>query len=382
MGEIYFDNAATTRVDEAVADLMRDIMLQNYGNPSSLHSRGVRAQLALEHAKKQVMSAIGARGGKLYFTSGGTEANNLALFGAAEVKKRRGNRIIVSAVEHSSIIESAKELQKRGFEVIFLSPDESGVISPQIVANACDENTILVSVMLVNNEVGTVNPLKDIVKRVRERSSNAYIHTDAVQAFGKTPFSVSELGVDMLTVSGHKIHAPKGIGALYLADKVRVAPLLFGGEQQDKIRPGTENMPSIAALGLAAENAVKGLEKNAENAARVREVLIAGLGGIENAVINSPVSGGCEFMLNCSVLGYRSETLLHFLAAKEIYVSSGSACAKGAKSHVLSAMGRDAAAIDSALRISLSKYSTEQQAREFLSALKEAVATLRPAARN
>ncbi|MBP1577782.1 MAG: cysteine desulfurase [Oscillospiraceae bacterium] len=379
MDEIYFDNAATTAVDADVAQLACKVMCEQYGNASSLHSKGVEAQLLMERAQKQVLTALGAKSGKVIFTSGGTEANNLAIFGGASAKKRRGNRVITTTIEHSSVIDSARELKKQGFDVIEIAPEQNGVISAEKLLSFCNEDTILVSVMAANNEIGTIQPIEKIAKSLKRLSPNALMHVDAVQAFGKMPLSVSALGVDLMTVSGHKIHAPKGIGALYIADKVKIDPRQFGGGQQGKIRPGTESVPLIAALGLAAQNAHKNLAENAAKAAAAKAELLSLLNEIEGITINSPGENCLPYVLNCSVLGYRSETLLHFLEAQKIYVSSGSACSMGAKSHVLAAMGKTPAEIDSALRISFSKYSTAEQAQFFAQQIKSAMSTLRRA---
>ncbi|MFV0496876.1 MAG: cysteine desulfurase family protein [Candidatus Fimivivens sp.] len=379
MNEIYFDNAATTQVNEDVISLMAQVMREDYGNPSSLHTRGVQAQLLMTRAQKQLLAALGAKCGQVLFTSGGTEANNLALFGGADAKKRRGNRIVITSIEHSSVLATARELARRGFEMIEIQPESDGHIDAEKLIDACNDETILVSMMLVNNEVGTVQPITQVAKKLRLKSPNALLHTDAVQAFGKIPFSVSALGVDMLTLSGHKIHAPKGVGALYVADKVRLTPLLYGGSQQRGLRPGTESVPMIAALGLAAQNAADQLDNNRSKSQQTKDALIEGLSALSNVCINSPSENCSPFLLNCSALGYRSETLLHFLASHGIYVSSGSACSKGAKSHVLAAMGKNAREINAALRISLCATNTPQQAARFCDTLRLAMQSLRQA---
>lgn len=381
MEEIYFDNAATTRTDPEVAALMTHVLCEEYGNPSSLHSRGVQAQLVLERAARQLETALGQKRGKgrLLFTSGGTEANNLALFGAADALRRRGKRIVTTSVEHASVLDSAKELGNRGFDPVFLDPGADGRISADKLLEACDEQTVLVSMMMVNNEVGTVQPIADpaVIREIRRRSPHALIHTDAVQAFCKHPFSMATLGLDLVTVSAHKIHGPKGVGALALADGVRINPQLFGGSQQQRLRPGTENVAGIAALGFAAERAASQLLENRARAsavgARLRE-LLADQPGI---VFHSPIEGCSPFLQNLSAVGHRSETMLHALAAEGIFLSSGSACSKGAKSHVLAAMGCSAAEIDSALRLSFCKYNTPQEAERFAETLLRLRDTLR-----
>ncbi len=378
MQEIYFDNASTTRVDDAVIAQMTDVMKNEYGNPSSLHSRGVSAQLRVERARRQVETALGMKEGRLFFTSGGTESNCLAILGAAEALRRRGDRVILSALEHASVLTCGKELERRGFHVTVIPSDREGRVSLEALEDALDDRTILVSLMLVNNEVGTVQPVAQAARLVHARCPQARFHTDAVQAFGKIPFRVGDLGVDLLSLSGHKIHAPKGVGALYAAPGVRLIPLLYGGGQQEGIRPGTESVPLIAALGVAAHEAQTDLKPTAERLGALRKRLLAGLAEMD-AVIHTPAENVSPFIFNFSVPGFRSETILHFLAQRNIFVSSGSACSKGARSHVLSAMGCPEEEIDSALRLSFSKYSTPQEADAFLESLREALRSLRRA---
>lgn len=377
--EIYFDNASTTRVDDSVIALMVDIMKNEYGNPSSLHSRGVAAERQMVRARRQLLEAMGAKDGRCVFTSGGTEANNLALFGAAGALRRRGNRIVTTAFEHSSVMASCEELERRGFEVARIGPRPDGFVDPEEFLAACDEQTILVSMMLVNNETGAVQPMAEIARGARLKSPRALVHSDAVQAFGKIPFSVDRLGIDLMTVSGHKIHAPKGVGALYLAPGARVLPILFGGGQQDKLRPGTEGVPLAVALGAAAYEAAAELTANTERVRAVRARLLKRLSAMEGIVFHSPERNNSPYLLDISAPGFRSETMLHFLAERSIFVSSGSACSKGAKSHVLEAMGRPAAEIDSALRVSLCKHNTVDQADRFAEALSIAMRELRRA---
>jgi len=379
MQEVYFDNAATTRVDSAVIAQMTEVMQSEYGNPSSLHTRGVNAQLRMERAVRQVEAALGVREGRVLFTSGGTESNNLAILGSAEALRRRGERIVTTAIEHASVSESVKELERRGFEVVTLSPDASGRIPLSALEEALTERTILVSMMLVNNEVGTIQPVREAAQLVHARCPAAQFHTDAVQAFGKIPFRVGDLGVDLLSISGHKIHAPKGIGALYVAPRARIRPLFFGGGQQNGLRPGTESVPLIAALGAAAREAQTDLPAAAERLAALKKRLLAGLADMEDVVVHTPAEEVSPFLLNFSVKGFRSETVLHFLERRNVFVSSGSACAKGERSRVLAAMGCPDDEIDSAIRLSFSKYNTPEQADRFLESLREAVAALRRA---
>ena len=379
MNEIYFDNAATTRVDDDIAALAVRVMCEHYGNASSLHSKGVQAQLLMQKAEKQLLSAMGAKSGRIIFTSGGTESNNLALFGGSHARRRRGNRIITTTIEHSSVIDSARELKERGFDVIEIAPQADGRIDPDELLSFCNEQTILVSVMAANNEVGTIQPIEKIARPLKKLSPNALFHVDAVQAFGKMPLSAAKLGVDLMTVSGHKIHAPKGVGALYIADKIKIDPQLFGGGQQSKIRPGTESVPLIAALGQAAENAVKNMSANTQKVSEAKDELLRLLSDMEGITINSPAENCLPYILNCSAEGFRSETMLHFMEAEGIFISSGSACSMGAQSHVLSAMGKSRREVDSALRISFSKYNTPEQAKIFAEKLTIAMKTLRKA---
>ena len=354
--EHYLDNSATTAVSAKAAEKAYRIMVENYGNPSSLHLKGMQAEQELEAARRSVARALGAQIEEIFFTSGGTEANNTALFGIAQAKKRRGNRIIISSIEHSSVIEAAKRLENDGFEVVKILPDSDGVITPESVLREVDGNTILVSVMCVNNEIGAVMPVGEIFSAVKEKNSEVICHTDAVQAFGKIPLNARRLSADLITVSAHKVHAPKGCGALYIKKSIRIVPHQYGGEQEKKIRPGTEALPLIAAFGVACEEFA--IEENygavSELNAYAREKLLA----IDGVTVNSP-ENALPYVLNISAGRVRSETMLHFLEELDVFVSSGSACAKGKPSHVLSAMGLSGERADSALRISFSKYNSK-----------------------
>lgn len=355
--EHYLDNSATTVVSEKSAEKAYKIMTEIYGNPSSLHLKGMQAEDELIVARKNVSSKLGAMSEEIFFTSGGTEANNTVLFGVAQAKKRRGNRIIISSVEHSSIIESAQKLENDGFDVVRISPREDGVIHVEDVLSAVDEKTILLSIMCVNNETGAIMPVSEIFSAVKEKNSEVMCHTDAVQAFGKIALNAKRLGADFISVSGHKIHAPKGVGALYIRKGARLVPLHYGGEQEKKIRPGTESLPLIGAMGVAcSEFAIESnLEKIQELNRYAKEKLLA----IDGVSINSP-ENALPYVLNISAGRVRSETMLHFLEELDVFVSSGSACSKGKPSHVLSAMGLSRDRADSALRISFSKYNNKE----------------------
>lgn len=371
--EHYLDNSATTKVSEASAKKAYQIMTQTYGNPSSLHSKGIEAERELNLAKECVARALGATAEEIIFTSGGTEANNLALFGTAEARKRRGKKIITTTVEHSSIVESADRLEKEGYEIVRISPQADGVIHKEDIIASLDENVIMVSVMLVNNETGAIMPIQEIFSAVKRYNKDIICHTDAVQAFGKLSINAKKLSADLISVSGHKIHAPKGVGALYIKKGTRLIPRQYGGEQQKKIRMGTEPMPLIASMGVACTEF--DLDSVYEKISQLNEYTKKLLLEIDGVELNSP-QNALPFVLNISAGRVRSETMLHFLEEREIYVSSGSACAKGKPSHVLSAMGIDRKRADSALRISFSKHSTKEDAEALANAVKEGLATL------
>ncbi len=354
--EHYLDNSATTAVSKAAADTAYRVMTQAYGNPSSLHSKGMEAETELKRARKSVASKLRVSDEEILFTSGGTEANNLALFGAAYATCRTRKKIIISSVEHSSVTEAAKRLEAEGFIVERISPRPDGIVHPEDVAAAADENTAIVSIMIVNNETGAVMPVSEIFAAVKEKDEKILCHTDAVQAFGKLAVKARALGADLISVSGHKVHAPKGVGALYIKKGVRLVPRQYGGEQEKRIRPGTENLPAIAALGAACDEFdVDGnFEKVRALNAYAKEKLLS----IDGVELNSP-ENALPYVLNISAGRVRSETMLHFLEERDVFVSSGSACAKGKPSHVLSALGLSRERADSALRISFSKHNTK-----------------------
>lgn len=355
--EHYLDNSATTKVSPAAAQKALALMCANYGNPSSLHSMGLRAEEELESARHAIAKSLSCDDQEIFFTSGGTESNNLAVTGACAAQKRAGNRIVTSSIEHSSVLETMEELKKQGYDVVFLPPDTKGRISAESIANAVDSNTILVSVMYVNNEIGSIMEIDKIKKAVLSKQAPALIHTDAVQAYGKLPIKVKKLGVDLLSVSAHKIHGPKGIGALYIKKGVRILPQHFGGEQERKIRPGTEALPLIGAFGEAVREL--DIPETGKKIKELNDYAKHTIGSLQDVTVISP-EDALPYILNVSVKGIRSETMLHHLAQQKVYVSSGSACAKGQPSHVLKALGIEKDLADSALRISFSKYSTKE----------------------
>ena len=374
MREIYLDNSATTKVCRQAVDKMVEIMTEKYGNPSSLHSKGHEAEKELEETRQIIADFLSVEKEEIYFTSGGTEGNNTAVFGAVGALKRRGKRIITSSAEHSSVIESVQKLEKDGYEVIYLLPDESGKISLESISNAVTKDTVLVSIMAVNNETGSINPVEKIKKIIEKANSPALLHADAVQAFGKIPLKPKKWGIDILTASSHKIHGPKGAGILYLRKGARIMPLHYGGEQEKKLRPGTEPLPNICGMGEAVRN----LPDISEEMIFMRELngyCRKKLSEIENVHINSD-EDCLPYIINFSVNGIKSETMLHYMAQNNIYISSGSACAKGKKSHVLKALGLSDDLADSALRVSFSRYNTKDDIDELVRAVINANNTL------
>ncbi len=369
----YLDNSATTAVSKAAAQKALYMMTENFGNPSSLHKLGINAELCIEDAREAVAKALGAQPKNIIFTSGGTEANNTVLFGASEALKRRGNRIIVSAVEHSSVYESAKRLSELGYDVQYAAVDSDGIVDLEKLDSLLSDKTILVSIMAVNNETGSIQPTEAIAKRIKRRSPEALFHVDAVQAFCKMPLKPLRWGVDFMTVSAHKIHGPKGVGAILIRDGARMIPLLYGGEQQHKTRPGTESTPLIAAFGEAVKEA--DISANLSYIRELNDYAASKLKALDGVTINSPASA-LPYIINISVKGIRSETMLHHLEQSEVYVSSSSACAKGKRSYVLAAMGLSDDRIDSSIRISFSKYNTRSDIDALIKGLESGIKNL------
>lgn len=368
--EVYLDNAATTRVCPEAADIAYKTMLDNYGNPSSTHTKGREAKAVLDNARKQLAAALDCAPGEVYFTSCGSEGDNWAIINGAESMRRKGLHIISSEVEHDAVRKSMDELKRRGFEVTMLKPESDGSISPEAVAAALRPDTVLVSLMMVNNETGAVTDIAAVAKALKKAKSIALLHTDAVQGFMKVPFSAKRLGADMITVSGHKIHAPKGIGALYIKTGVKIKPYIMGGAQESGLRAGTEAMPQIAAFGKACELAKASMNDATERMAQLRQYAAGRIvAEMPETVI---IGGGAPHILSVSLPGWRSEVLMNFLEARSVFVSRSSACKKGGRSHVLEAMGLPAEVIDGAVRISLSRYTTKDELDELCSALKDA----------
>lgn len=369
----YLDNSATTKPDKAVADKIYEMLTVNFGNPSSFHKEGLNANLELRAAREKIANALSCESEEIYFTSGGTEANNLAILGAAEAGKRKGKRIVTTAIEHESVLQSVDELEKQGFEVIRLMPDKQGRITEQQVFDAVNSDTILVSMMYVNNEVGSIMPVKSIKKAVKRANAPALIHIDCVQAFGKLEVKPLKLGADLVTVTAHKIHGPKGVGALYLKKGTRILPRVFGGEQEKKLRPGTEAIPLIAGFGVAAD-LIPDLKKQSEKIKEINAYAKEGLLSVPGVKINSG-DDASDYIINLFVPTFMtSQTVVQHLSSKYgVYVSNGSACAKGKRSHVLTAMKLDDKIIEKSIRVSFSRTTTKGDIDELVNAIKETV---------
>lgn len=371
--QIYLDNAATTKPCEECVKAVNDMLTVHFANPSSLHGPGIEAMKEVISARQAIADALGAEKDEIFFTSGGTEANNLALFGAAHANRRKGKRIVTTAIEHESVLQTIDELEKEGFEVIRLMPDSYGRITEEQIDEAINSDTILVSIMMINNEVGSVMPVSHISKAVKRAKAPALIHTDCVQAFGKVPVRPAKIGADLVTVTAHKIHGPKGVGALYIRKGARILPRTFGGEQEKKIRPGTEPSPLIGGFGAA----VRSLPSLSEQSRKIREIneyAKAELKKIDGIIFNSADDASPYIINICVPTFMRSQTIIQELSANYgICVSSGSACAKGKRSHVLTAMGLADDIVDKSIRISLSRFNTKEDIVELISALTELI---------
>ena len=374
MREVYLDNAATTRVCPEAAEAAMKMMTECYGNPSSTHTKGREAAAALKAARAQVGKALGCADAEVYFTSCGSEGDNWAILNGARYMEHRGKHIISSAVEHDAVRKSMDELESRGFEITRLQPDEKGAVSVGAVIDALRPDTVLVSLMMVNNETGAITDIAGLSRALKKEKSAALLHTDAVQGFMKVPFQARTLGADMITISGHKIHAPKGIGALYIRSGLRLRPYIMGGGQENGMRAGTEPMPQIAAFGAAAELAGSGMKEYTRKMAELRQYIMDMLSSaMPEAVF---IGGGAPHILSVSLPGYRSEVLMNCLESEGVYVSRSSACKKGGRSHVLEAMGLQPDIIDGAVRISFSRYNDKEDADALCLALIHARGTL------
>lgn len=378
--EIYFDNSATTPVFPCVREVMMRTMEDDFGNPSSMHRKGVDAENYIRTAKTQIAKTLKVDEKEILFTSGGTESNNTAILGTVSANPRLGKHLITSAIEHPSVANTMHWLEGQGYRVTYLPVDHEGRISLEDLAAAIDDETILVSIMMVNNEIGTREPIEEISRVIKEKNPNTIFHVDAVQAYGKYVIHPKKWGIDLMSVSGHKIHGPKGIGFLYIRDKVKINPIIFGGEQQKGLRSGTENVPGIAGLGAAAEEIYREHESRTAYLYGCKSRMTEGLLQLEGVTVNGPaVDDGAPHVVSASFAGVRSEVLLHALEDKGIYVSAGSACASNhpGLSSTLVAIGLDPKLLDCTLRFSFSIFTTEEEVDETLKALKELLPFLR-----
>ena len=372
--DIYLDNAATTRVCPEAADMAYRVMTEQYGNPSSTHARGREAKKLLDAARRELALCLGCQPKELAFTSCGSEADNWALLSGAWAASARGGHVISSMAEHDAVRKSLDELERRGYEVTRLPPDPSGAVPVQAVLDALRPDTVLVSLLLVNNETGAVNDIPGLARALKKTAPKVLLHCDAVQGFLKVPFTVKSLGADMVTISGHKIHAPKGIGALYIRSGLHLRPLILGGSQEDGRRAGTEAMPAICAFGEAARLGRALMAESTERMAGLRQRAVSRLLAENPGLV--VIGGGAPHILCVSLPGYRSEVLMSVLESRGISVSKSSACTKGGRSHVLEAMGLPAPVIDGALRLGLSRYTTAEELDAFCLCLREARETL------
>lgn len=384
--EAYLDNSATTRCLESVKAIVVKTMMEDYGNPSSKHLRGVKAEQYLKDSREAIAKTMKVNEKEIFFTSGGTEANNWAIIGAAMANKRAGMHVITTAIEHPAVIQPMQYLAEQGFRVSYIPVGRDGKADLAALENAICDETILISAMYVNNEVGAVQPLEEIAALIKKKKPGILFHVDAIQAYGKYRILPKKMGIDMLSVSAHKIHGPKGVGFLYVNEKVKIKPLILGGGQQKGMRSGTDNVPGIAGLGMAAKEAYTGFEEKISHLYRIKELFANGVSEIPDTVINSPDGVlGAPQIVSVSFQGIRSEVLLHALEEKEIYVSSGSACSSNKKlpiSTVLKEIGLEKDLLETTVRFSFSHFTTEEEIAYCLEELKKIVPVLRKYSRH
>ncbi len=380
--EVYLDNSSTTRCYPEVKEIVIKTMTEDYGNPSSMHKKGMDGEKYVKRSKEILASLLKVKEKEIIFTSGGTESNNLAVIGGAEARKRAGNHIITTKIEHPAVREPVNYLEARGLFVTYLSVDKRGRISLKELEEAVREDTILVSIIHVNNEIGSLQPIEEAASIIKEKNKNSLFHVDAIQSFGKYPIYPKKIGIDLLSISGHKFHGPKGIGALYVHEKVNLSPLIFGGGQQQGIRSGTENVPGAAGLGEAAKIIYENLEEKREHLYSLKKKLIRGLEEIQGIVINgfmAPITNTAPHIVSVSVEGVKSEVLLHALEEKGIYVSAGSACSSNKKrtSETLKAIGLSQKLLDATIRFSFSEENTLEEVGYAVKCMKEVIPVLR-----
>lgn len=378
--EIYFDNAATTQVTPRVSEAVVRAMTECYGNPSSLHHKGYEAEQCMKMARADIASVLKVREKEILFTSGGTESDNMALIGGALANRRGGNHLITTSIEHPAVLQTMAWLEGQGFRVTYLPVDADGLVRPEDLQAALTKETILVSVMYVNNEIGAAEPVAELSRLAKAYNPAILFHSDAVQAFGKYPIRPAREGIDLMSVSGHKFHGPKGVGLLYVRDRVKLKPLLHGGGQQRDLRPGTENVPGIAGLAEAVRACYEDREEKNRRLYALKEHFTAGIRSMEGTHIHGRTGeDSAPHVVSVGFEGVRSEVLLHALEERGIYVSSGSACSSNhpSVSGVLKAIGSEAAWLDSTLRFSFSDLNTEEEADICLEALEGLLPALR-----
>lgn len=378
--EVYLDNSATTRVMDSVTDIVVKAMTEDYGNPSAKHRKGMEAERYIKEARAAIARTLKVQDKEILFTSGGTESNNMALMGAAFANQRAGKHIITTRIEHASVYNPLAYLESQGFAVTYLDVDRDGHISLQELQEAICPDTILVSIMYVNNEIGAVEPIEEIGRLIKSIRPSIIFHVDGIQAYGKYEIRPKKQNIDLLSVSGHKIHGPKGVGFLYINEKVRIRPLIYGGGQQKDMRSGTENVPGIAGLGVAAREMYTNFGRRIQTMTELKDYFIDRIGEIDGAVVNSKKgSDSAPQIISVSFQGVRSEVLLHALEERQIYVSSGSACSSNhpAISGTLKAIGVKKEFLDATLRFSLGMYNTREQLDYTIEVLKELLPVLR-----
>ncbi len=379
MREIYFDNSATTRPAKEVIDVMLDVLENKYGNPSSLHSKGIEAESILNHARESVARGLGVTPEEIVFTSGGTEANNMAIKGGVNARANKGRHIITTKIEHVSVLQTFETLEETGYNVDYLNVDSKGLVDIDELEQLLRPETIFVSIIYLNNETGTIQPVKEIGDLIKIKSPNAIFHVDAVQAFGKIEVNPKEIGAGLLTVSGHKLHGPKGIGALFVRQGNKIEPILTGGPHERKMRPGTENTPGIAGFGAAVDLFMNDLKGTYDHLTDMKTTLILLLKEvIPDVQINTPEDSG-PHIVNISFPGIKGEVLVHMLEEKKIYVSTGAACSSKERkpSHVLQAMGFTNEVIEGEIRLSFSRYNTIDEVYKFIEEIGDVVSELR-----
>lgn len=379
--EAYLDNSATTRCLESVRDVVVKTMMEDYGNPSSRHRKGLEAERYLRDAREKIARTLKVSEKEIFFTSGGTESDNWALIGGAMANRRAGNHIITTAVEHAAVIQPLMYLEEQGFRVTYLAADRYGRVSQKDLQEAVSEDTILVSTMYVNNELGALEPVEEIGRFLKEKYPRILYHVDGIQAYGKYRIFPKKLGIDLLSVSGHKIHGPKGTGFLYVNEKAKIRPLLLGGGQQRGMRSGTDNVPGAAGLGVAAQEAYRDFEEKRAHLLKLKSYFMEEAGKLPDVVLNSlPGEEGAPHIVSISFRGVRAEVLLHALEDKGIYTSSGSACSSNKKlpvSSVLKEIGLPKDLLDATLRFSFSTFTTEEELAYTVKALGELLPVLR-----